>query len=150
MTATIDAGLDLETFLGAYIPAALWSSNDESDSETGGEPIDANYDRGDLTPHALARMTTDCERFLEENAAYLMHAIALEESGVWSLPAGADCTVLEYAGHDFWLTRNGHGCGFWDGDWTDVGGIAGRLDAASGGFGGCGLYLTDDGLIDAE
>jgi hypothetical protein len=21
------------------------------------------------------------------------------------------------AGHDFWLTRNGHGAGFWDGDW---------------------------------
>ena len=21
---------------------------------------------------------------------------------------------LEYAGHDFWLTRNHHGAGFWD------------------------------------
>jgi hypothetical protein len=21
------------------------------------------------------------------------------------------------AGHDFWLSRNGHGAGFWDGDW---------------------------------
>lgn len=23
------------------------------------------------------------------------------------------------AGHDFHLTRNGHGCGFWDGDWPE-------------------------------
>lgn len=23
------------------------------------------------------------------------------------------------AGHDLWLTRNGHGAGFWDGDWRD-------------------------------
>ena len=25
------------------------------------------------------------------------------------------------AGHDFWLTRNGHGAGFWDGDWPKYG-----------------------------
>lgn len=25
------------------------------------------------------------------------------------------------AGHDFWLTRNGHGAGFWDGDWPTYG-----------------------------
>jgi hypothetical protein len=29
---------------------------------------------------------------------------------------GSGCK-WEQAGHDFWLTRNGHGCGFWDGDW---------------------------------
>jgi|TARA_R110000744_G_scaffold366338_1_gene475354 hypothetical protein len=26
----------------------------------------------------------------------------------------------ERIGHDFWLTRNGHGAGFWDGDWNDA------------------------------
>lgn len=149
VTTTIDAGLDLESFLDAYITAALWSSNDEGDPETGGEPIDANYDRDDLTPEALARMTADCERFLAENGADLLYAIALESSGAWCLPDGAGCTVLEYAGHDFWMTRNGHGCGFWDGDWIEAHGIAGRLDAASEGFGECGLYVTDDGRIDA-
>lgn len=25
----------------------------------------------------------------------------------------------ERAGHDLWLTRNGHGVGFWDGDWPE-------------------------------
>lgn len=28
---------------------------------------------------------------------------------------------LQQAGHDFWLTRNQHGAGFWDGDWPDHG-----------------------------
>jgi hypothetical protein len=28
---------------------------------------------------------------------------------------------LARAGHDFWLTRNGHGAGFWDGDWPVYG-----------------------------
>lgn len=27
------------------------------------------------------------------------------------------CTVSEQLGHDLWLTCNGHGAGFWDGDW---------------------------------
>lgn len=26
---------------------------------------------------------------------------------------------IEQAGHDFWLTRNGHGAGFWDGDYSE-------------------------------
>ena len=29
----------------------------------------------------------------------------------------AEC---ERIGHDFWLTRNGHGAGFWDGGWNDA------------------------------
>ena len=28
-----------------------------------------------------------------------------------------DDVKIAAAGHDFWLTRNGHGAGFWDGDW---------------------------------
>ena len=44
----------------------------------------------------------DCRRFQEENAADL----ARYDHPQW--------TAAELGGHDFWLTRNGHGCGFWD------------------------------------
>jgi hypothetical protein len=53
--------------------------------------------------------------------------------------------VVEYAGHDFWLTRNGHGCGYWDGDWPK--GVAEGLDRLARSFGAFDLYLGDDGLI---
>ena len=36
------------------------------------------------------------------------------------------------AGHDFWLTRNGHGAGFWDGDWPAYGDM---FTAISKGYG---------------
>jgi hypothetical protein len=40
----------------------------------------------------------------------------LEEEGKHHCPGR--CSVTAYAGHDFYLTRNGAGCGFWeDGDW---------------------------------
>ncbi|MFX7784369.1 hypothetical protein ABTJ92_19280, partial [Acinetobacter baumannii] len=65
--------------------------------------------------------------------------------GKWSLPKGADCTVIQYAGHDFWLNRNGHGSGFWDGDWP--GEMGDRLDEASKKYGTVDLIVGEDGLI---
>ncbi len=74
---------------------------DNSDPNTGGEPLDANYDASDLSPQSLRKMEDDCNKFQEQNAAML--------DGFYD--AGYD---LGRAGHDFWLTRNGHGSGFWD------------------------------------
>jgi hypothetical protein len=51
----------------------------------------------------------------------------------------------EQAGYDFWLTRNGHGAGFWDGDWPEP--AATYLTKESKKFGTANLYLGDDGLI---
>lgn len=49
------------------------------------------------------------------------------------------------AGHDFWLTRNGHGAGFWDGDWPEP--HASILTEASKTFGETDLYIGDDGKV---
>lgn len=49
-------------------------------------------------------------------------------------------------GHDFWLTRNGHGCGFWETDrWTKKYGAL--LDAKSKEIGEAYVYEGDDGLL---
>ena len=92
-----------DAFTLAYVEAALWSSNDESDPQ-GGEPLDANYGIDDIDPKTLATMIDDCRRFQMENAADL----ALYDHPEWC--------AAGLGGHDFWLTRNGHGAGFWDRD----------------------------------
>lgn len=51
----------------------------------------------------------------------------------------------EQAGHDFWLTRNGHGSGFWDGGWPEP--AATRLTDAAHAYGEFNLYVGDDGMI---
>ncbi len=51
---------------------------------------------------------------------------------------------MEQAGHDFWLNRNGHGAGFWDGDWPEP--AATTLDAASKAFGEVNLMLDGDAI----
>jgi len=109
-----------ETFLNAYIEAALWSSVDDD-----GRPFDENNGRDDIAFDTLKKMRTDCESFWNAN-----------EADIADDPRAA--------GHDFWLTRNRHGSGFWDGDWPESGD---RLTEAAHKFGECDLYVGDDGRI---
>lgn len=110
MTRTkADILASLDAFTTAYIECALWSSTDES-NDAGGEPLDSNYGPEDITRVALLEMVADCRSFQADNADDL---------------AGLDS---EQCGHDFWLTRNGHGAGFWD---RGLGALGDRLSAAS-------------------
>ena len=115
----------MDAFTRQYILTALWSSMDNAD-EQGGEPLDANYGIDDLAPETLASIKEDCEAFQRDNTGDI----------------GDD---VEQAGHDFWLTRNHHGAGFWDGDWPHEAGE--RLTTAAHVYGSVDLYVGDNGLI---
>ena len=134
---TVDHGIDIDEVLANYIEAALWSTNDESD-ESGGEPMDANYSRDDIHPDTIAKMRADVEKFVNENHVDLR---------LWD----GNTTVEQQAGHDFWLNRCGHGCGFWESEWTDLPTNPGeRLDKAAQAFGEFNLYVGDDGMIHGD
>lgn len=135
---------DIDDFLDGYARCALWSSNDES-TPSGGEPLDNNYSTSDLTRAAKAKMRKDCVKFLRENSrdieAYVEHVLLCYQE--------ARSGRLEYAGHDFWLSRNGHGAGFWDRDGVGGSGrphgpvgLGDRLQAAAEKFGECNLYVS--------
>jgi len=98
-----------DTFTQSYIETALWSSSDNKD-DSGGDPLDQNYSASDITVDTLNAMIADCMKFQADNAPMLRRAY---EEGRGRGRAHYDAAS---AGHDFWLTRNGHGAGFWDGD----------------------------------
>jgi hypothetical protein len=125
-------------FLRAYIATALWSSTLDD-----GSPMDKWYWSSDLADETVARMDADCTRFETENAETLTSAIATGQ-----VVCGPDFNEWERAAHDFWLTRNGHGAGFWDGDWPEP--YAQRLTDAAEALGSCDLYVGDDGKIYAS
>lgn len=112
----------MDNFLQQYIISALWSSTDDE-----GEPLGDNYSIEDIAPETLDTMRTDCDLF------------KAKASGLYSI---AEETR---AAHDFWLTRNGHGAGFWDGDWKEP--EASQLTAICKEFGEVNLYIGDDGKI---
>lgn len=120
---------NMDPFLRGYIEAALWTSSDESD-ESGGQPMDENYGAEDIAPETFKEMQEDCADFQQANAELL------QQSG----------QSAQQAGHDFWLTRNGHGVGFWD---RGLGEVGDRLSDAAHVYGGVDLYLGDDRLIHA-
>lgn len=69
------------------------------------DPDDAGYAVEDMSDEARRACTEDCRKFWHDMRGFIAH--------------GPD-----RAGHDFYLTRCGHGCGFWDSDcygsWSDV------------------------------
>jgi hypothetical protein len=85
----------LDAFTRAYIHAAACTQDPEPGQGEYPEPA-----LEDINPEFIAVAMTDCSAFLDANAEHI----------------GED---VERAARDFWYTRNGHGCGFWGGDWPE-------------------------------
>lgn len=113
---------DLDAFTSAYLECALWSTTTCDDDGNMSEALDENHDIDDLDLESLKAAISDCTAFQEENADDL---------------EGLDGAQ---AGHDFWLTRNGHGAGFWD---RGLGELGERLSKASKAYGSVDLYVCD-------
>lgn len=112
----------LDSFTLAYLECALWSTMDYTVAQ-GGDLLDRNYSIVDIDPASLDRIITDCLAFQDAH---------------WDMIA----EDLPRAGHDFWLTRNRHGAGFWDGYWPEE--VGQTLTDAAHAFGECDLYVGDD------
>jgi hypothetical protein len=117
--------------LAAYIECALWSSTDNS-RDDGGDPLDDNYTGSDLDMETVKEMVSDCADFVQGLPEELREKVE-------SNP--------KQAGHDFWLTRNGHGAGFWDRPEIWGKGDCDRLADAARIYGGVDLIVGDDGKI---
>ena len=119
-----------EKFLYGYLICALWSSTDSND-----EPLDKNYFLTDFSEEFLTEASEDCEKFLG----------AIDQ--IPQYPESNRITSdAEYTGHDFWLTRNGHGAGFWDGDLPEELGQE-LTEICKKDFPEINLYVGDDGKI---
>lgn len=126
---------DLDSFTQGYVEAMFFTSTGTDDD---GDLQEAGF--ADLAPETLATIVADCAAFnakfqpLADRAAETMADAG--ESYHWEDDA---------AGRDFWFTRNGHGAGFWDGDWPEP--LASEATALSGEFRTVDLYRGDDGRL---
>ena len=112
----------LTQFKASYLETALWS-------ETDGE--DPAYADVKLSDAARARIKKDCEEF--------------ESKAIAILNAADYCSDDFPLAHDFWLTRNHHGAGFWDDDYPEP--LGQKLTDLAHSFGECDLYIGDDGKL---
>lgn len=79
-----------------YLITALFSSLDHEDN-----PLDDNYSVEDIDSASVEQAEQDWKLFLDKSGSLL------------------DGLDLSSVAHDFWLTRHGHGAGFWDGDYEE-------------------------------
>ena len=116
-TQSMAEQIGVDAFTMGYIAHGLTLS--EEDGEDSGKFFAEN-----IAPESLAEVAADCAKFQADNGPLI---VGREQE----------------AGQDFWLTRQRHGAGFWDGDWE--GGY--KLTDAAHAFKETGFYLGDDSKI---
>ena len=117
-------------FINAYIVCARWSSTDGD-----GTPLDD--DRFEMSDEATAALESIAREFWVKNQDLLASARLVK--------ARRESDRLKHLGHDLWLTQNGHGAGFWDGDWQEPEATA--LDNAAKALRSTELYTDENGVI---
>lgn len=117
-------------FFNAYVDALLWSSSDIDEDGEGHEGLEGF----ELTPEANKKSLHDCLDFMEMYKDLIDDACEKHSHYNWS-----------QAGHDFALTRNHHGAGFWD---RGIGEIGDTLTEACQSLGSVTLFVNSDEKAD--
>jgi hypothetical protein len=139
--------IDVDAVVQGYVAALLWSEScngtapvEVCDHHGLGEDCDAGldsigYDAGDLAEDARKEIEADVREFVEANRADLEELLT---------KPGVDESDI---GHNFLLTRNHHGVGFWDRGWGELGE---RLTQASDPYGNTSAYVDGDEKVHVE
>lgn len=118
----------IEATSNSYVEALVWSS---TIIDADGEVVEAD---GFEPSEALRDASREeVAEFLSCNAELIARARQVDPS-----------YTLEQAGHDFALTRHGHGAGFWD---RGLGEVGEDLTAEAKAYGSVDLYVGDDGML---
>lgn len=111
----------IDEFTRGYLEAALWTSDPYSGISGEWSEHD-EWTIANIRAEDLQRAIVVCADFQRDNREDLE-----EVSDTYHV----DSTQH---GHDFWLTRNGHGCGFWDRGY-DLNDLGRKLTEAAHAFG---------------
>ena len=122
----------------------LWSETDNVD-ESGGEPLEANYTPEDIDSDSLQELSKRFQSFVGEAEKEITEKVGSDWSSIDDFYTGSANSDYQTE-HDFILTANGHGCGFWErSDWPkEVGDI---LDKLAKKYGEIHAEVGDDGKV---
>jgi hypothetical protein len=121
----------LQTFTMSYLGTAEWCDIDSDKKHTG------------FTMATIAAAKIDCAEFIK-----LVQA-EFTESEATAILTRKGQDVAYTAAHDFWLTRNHHGAGFWDDERYNQFATNGgkRLTDIAHKFTGCNVFVNRGRLI---
>lgn len=96
----------------------------------------------DFSVDAMKKIVDDCKDFIKKCN---QNKIDIRSSDLMN-GKSPEYSSEELAGHDFWLTRNHHGAGFWDHAWKEP--YESKLTEIAHSFGELSVFISDEGLID--
>lgn len=118
----------MDLFTTAYITAMFFTEEGEHNLQNAGIT--------EISEELMEKIEKDCADFQAKSQGLISSENCYYDG----------CTPIEYAGHDFWMTRNGHGCGFWEKhDWAEP--ASTKLTELAESFGPMEVYLGDNGKV---
>lgn len=130
----------IDDLVRAAVETLLWSETTYLDFGAEGEswePLDTNYGFWDVAETSIDNLRDELIVFVETN---------WDDANLW-----ADTFGWDYFAHDFILTRNGHGTGYWDrfyGSASDpMVALGQRLTDNVKAYGNIDAYVGDDGKV---
>ena len=132
--------------IDGYLAAAgwlvSWDDARPEDNDTGHE---GDHRDGPFTEAAYGHAATAVDQFANIAGSDDVRAYLATRLAHCGYPAG--WSAAEGLGHDLWLTRNGHGAGFWD---RGLGHLGERLSDAARSLGEATSYVLADGTVEVD
>jgi len=113
-----------DEIIKGYVDAMFWTEEETLNDK----------DLSDLAPETINKIISEVKMFYNKT-----HELINQTPDEYTDEYG-----YTQVGHDFWLTRNGHGAGFWD---RGLGELGDKLTSISKQFGESNLYEGDDGKL---
>ena len=117
--------MNIQNILNRYLVCALWAEVDDNC-----DPLDKNFSIEEFAEESVEAAKKEIEDFI---------GLLEREEINWQ-----DDVSDEQFGHDFWLTRNGHGCGFWD---RGLGQLGDNLTKWAKSYGGASVIVGRGGKL---
>jgi hypothetical protein len=125
------SGLECEAFADGYVEGIAWACVAFED-----DSLDGGLEDVELPSDVEETLRQDARDFLSDEHVVRLVRAYVRRSG----------RPYDYAGHDFALTRNGHGAGYWD---RGLGMLGEALTQMARPYGSRYLMVSLDGSIQA-
>jgi len=126
---TLESHYESEEILKGYLVAMLWSETGSENDDY--EHLDEKFNVDDIDKDSVRVALNDIIAFMDKARDIFTEA---------------ELSDLEQIGHDLLLTRNHHGAGFWDGDYTNGEPLTKLCEE----MGESKAYAGDDGIVYIE
>jgi len=140
-TSEMGTKLDIKKIMDSYLECAIWTEEERMQEDEVSEYGELGDD-SEIRDIVTDSMDLNIHNFSDDSK---IQAYSDIQQFLTLIGDTANIMTEEQLGHDLWLTRNGHGAGFWDRGYDEA--DVDVLNKACEQLGQTDLYIDDNGVI---